>query len=261
MALLQLHRVSATYPGQQEPVLADLSFDLGPGQLLVALGPSGSGKTTLLNLIAGFVAPSAGRISLDGATVEGPSAERGVVFQDDALLPWQDVLDNVAFGLQLAGVPRLQREARARELLALVGLADFATRRVWQLSGGQKQRVGIARALAADPRLLLLDEPFGALDAFTREQMQALLLQVWQRAAKPVFLITHDIEEAVFLATDLILLAPAPGRIVERLSLDFGRRHGAGESGRSIKSDPLFIEAREHVLARVFAERQQRSPA
>lgn len=261
MAHLHLHRVSAHYPGQPEPVLADLSLDLGPGQLLVALGPSGSGKTTLLNLIAGFVAPSAGRISLDGAAVVGPSAERGVVFQDDALLPWQNVLDNVAFGPRLAGVPRARREARARELLALVGLADLATRRVWQLSGGQKQRVGIARALAADPRLLLLDEPFGALDAFTREQMQALLLQVWRRTAKPVFLITHDIEEAVFLATDLILLAPGPGRIVERLTLDFGRRHGAGESVRSIKSDPLFIEAREHVLARVFAERHERSPA
>ncbi|WP_263145832.1 taurine ABC transporter ATP-binding subunit [Pseudomonas sp. RIT-PI-AD] len=261
MAVLRLQRVSAGYAGNPRPVLADISFDLGPQELLVALGPSGSGKTTLLNLIAGFVAPQEGRISLDGEPVDGPSAERGVVFQDDALLPWQDVLGNVAFGLRLAGVPRAAREDRARELLALVDLADFAERQVWQLSGGQKQRVGIARALAADPRLLLLDEPFGALDAFTREQMQELLLQIWRRTAKPVFLITHDIEEAVFLATDLVLLAPDPGRIVERLSLDFGRRYAAGESARAIKSDPLFIEAREHVLARVFAERHQRRQA
>ena len=255
MALLQLERISAQYPGAAEPVLSDISLSLGPQQLLVALGPSGSGKTSLLNLIAGFVSPSAGRITLDGVPVQGPGAERGVVVQDDALLPWQDVLANVAFGLELAGVPRAQREKTAREMLALVDLADFAERRIWQLSGGQKQRVGLARALAADPRVLLMDEPFGALDAFTREQMQELLLQVWQRTAKPVFLITHDIEEAVFLATDLILLAPNPGRVVERLHLDFGQRYAAGESARSIKSDPRFIETREHVLAQVFSQR------
>ncbi|WP_053268021.1 taurine ABC transporter ATP-binding subunit [Pseudomonas chlororaphis] len=255
MALLQLERISAQYPGAAEPVLADISLTLGPQQLLVALGPSGSGKTSLLNLIAGFVEPSAGRITLDGVPVAGPSAERGVVFQDDALLPWQDVLANVGFGLELASTARDQREARAREMLALVDLAGFDKRRIWQLSGGQRQRVGLARALAADPRVLLMDEPFGALDAFTREQMQELLLQVWQRTAKPVFLITHDIEEAVFLATDLILLAPNPGQIVERLSLDFGQRYAAGESARAIKSDPRFIETREHVLARVFSQR------
>ncbi|MCS3469387.1 taurine transport system ATP-binding protein [Pseudomonas sp. JUb42] len=255
MAVLQLERICAQYPGAAEPVLSDISLTLGPNQLLVALGASGSGKTSLLNLIAGFVAPSAGRITLDGVAVNGPSAERGVVFQDDALLPWQDVLANVAFGLELAGLPREQREARAREMLALVDLAGFDNRRIWQLSGGQRQRVGLARALAADPRVLLMDEPFGALDAFTREQVQELLLQVWQRTAKPVFLITHDIEEAVFLATDLMLLAPNPGRVVEHLQLDFGRRYAAGESARAIKSDPRFIETREHVLSSVFSQR------
>ena len=256
MALLELEHISAQYPGAANAVLSDLSFNLGPEQLLVALGPSGSGKTTLLNLIAGFVSPSAGRISLDGKPVAGPGAERGVVFQDDALLPWQNVLENVAFGLQLAGVGRAEREAKARELLALVDLAGFEQRHIWELSGGQKQRVGLARALTADPRVLLMDEPFGALDAFTREQMQELLLQVWQRTHKPVFLITHDIEEAVFLATDLVLLAPNPGRIVEHLRLDFGRRYAAGESARAIKSDRAFIDTREHVLAQVFAQRQ-----
>lgn len=229
MALLELERISAQYPGASTPVLADINLSLGPRQLLVALGPSGSGKTSLLNLIAGFVAPSGGHITLDGVPVQGPGAERGVVFQDDALLPWQNVLGNVAFGLELAGVPRAQREAKAREMLTLVDLDGFGERRIWQLSGGQKQRVGLARALAADPRVLLMDEPFGALDAFTREQMQELLLQVWQRTAKPVFLITHDIEEAVFLASELVLLAPNPGRVVERLQLNFGQRYAAGE--------------------------------
>jgi taurine transport system ATP-binding protein len=256
MALLELERISAQYPGTAEPVLTDISLSLGPQQLLIALGPSGSGKTTLLNLIAGFVAPTAGRINLDQQPVQGPSAERGVVFQDDALLPWQNVLENVAFGLQLAGVAKPQRQAKARELLSLVDLTDFEQRRIWELSGGQRQRVGLARALAAEPRVLLMDEPVGALDAFTREQMQELLLQIWQRTAKPVFLITHDIEEAVFLATDLILLSPNPGRISERLRLDFGQRYAAGESARAIKSDPAFIATREHVLAQVFAERQ-----
>lgn len=258
MALLELERISAQYPGAAGPVLHDISLSLGPDQLLVALGPSGSGKTSLLNLIAGFTTPHSGTIRLDGKPVSGPSSERGVVFQDDVLLPWQNVLDNVAFGLQLAGMPRSRRETKARELLALVDLAGFEHRHTWELSGGQKQRVGLARALAAEPQLLLMDEPFGALDAFTREQMQELLLQVWRRSGKPVLLITHDIEEAVFLATDLVLLEPNPGRIAERLQLDFGRRYAAGESARSIKSDPLFIETREHVLAQVFAQRQRR---
>lgn len=261
MATLELHRVSAHYPGAAQPVLHELSLQLGPGQLLVALGPSGSGKTSLLNLIAGFVQPSAGRLTLDGQAIQGPGADRGVVFQDDVLLPWQNVLANVAFGLQLAGVARREREARARELLALVNLSGFEQRKVWELSGGQRQRVGLARALAADPRLLLMDEPFGALDAFTREQMQELLLNIWQRTAKPVFLITHDIEEAVFLATDLVLLAPHPGRIVERLALDFGRRYAAGEPARVIKSAPAFIETREHVLAQVFAQQAHEETA
>ena len=253
MALLQLERISAQYPGSPEPVLADISLSLGPQQLLVALGPSGSGKTSLLNLIAGFVEPSAGRITLDGVPVKGPSAERGVVFQDDALLPWQDVLANVGFGLELAGIARDKREIRAREMLALVDLSGFESRRIWQLSGGQKQRVGLARALAADPRVLLMDEPFGALDAFTREQMQELLLQVWQRTAKPVFLITHDIEEAVFLATDLILLAPNPGQIVERLQPGFRsalrrRRVGALDQVRPAFYRNPRTRARQSVL-------------
>ncbi|EHD20862.1 MULTISPECIES: taurine ABC transporter ATP-binding subunit [Brenneria] len=257
MTLLKLEQVSAQYSATERPVLADISLTLSAGQLMVALGPSGSGKTTLLNLIAGFIQPVAGAISLDGAAISGPGPERGVVFQHDVLLPWQDVLGNVAFGLQLAGVPRAEREQKARRLLAQVGLTGYDRRAVWQLSGGQRQRVGIARALAADPRILLLDEPFGALDAFTREQMQELLLTVWQKAAKPVFLITHDIEEAIFLATDLIVMSPHPGRIVEHLKLEFGTRYAGGESARAIKSDPLFIESREYVLSRVFADREQ----
>lgn len=252
--MLQLSHVSAEYAGRR--VLDNVSLSLPEGELMVVLGPSGSGKTTLLNLVAGFEPCHHGQISLEGKRVTGPGAERGVVFQSEGLLPWRNVRDNVALGLQLAGVPGVERTLLAEELLRQVGLEGAGDRAIWQLSGGQRQRVGIARALATRPRLLLLDEPFGALDAFTREQMQTLLLRLWHEHRRQVLLITHDIEEAIFMATDLVLLSPSPGRVMERLTLDFGRRFAAGESCRSIKSDPAFIAKREYVLGRVFAERE-----
>jgi taurine transport system ATP-binding protein len=252
--MLQVSHLSARYGGKT--VLEDINLSVERGELLVVLGPSGSGKTTLLNLIAGFQPYNSGNILLNGQKVNGPAAERGVVFQNEGLLPWRNVQDNVAFGLQLAGVGREERRAVAQQLLKKVGLEGAEKRFIWQLSGGQRQRVGIARALAADPQLLLLDEPFGALDAFTREQMQTLLLRLWHDTGKQVLLITHDIEEAVFMATDLVLLSPGPGRVVERLSLNFAHRFIAGESCRSIKSDPQFIAKREYILSRVFDERE-----
>ena len=252
--MLNITNLSADYGGK--PALQDINLTLDSGELLVVLGPSGCGKTTLLNLIAGFVPYQHGTIQLEGKKVEGPGAERGVVFQNEGLLPWRNVQENVAFGLQLAGINREQRLETARAMLKKVGLEGAEKRYIWQLSGGQRQRVGIARALAANPQLLLLDEPFGALDAFTREQMQTLLLRLWHETGKQVLLITHDIEEAVFMATELVLLSPGPGRVLERLPLDFARRFVAGEPVRSIKSDPLFIEQREYVLSRVFEQRE-----
>ncbi|HCC2458064.1 TPA: taurine ABC transporter ATP-binding subunit [Klebsiella variicola] len=252
--MLQISHLSADYGGK--PALADINLTLESGELLVVLGPSGCGKTTLLNLIAGFVPYQHGSITLEGQRVTGPGAERGVVFQNEGLLPWRNVQDNVALGLQLAGVDKTQRRQAAAQMLKKVGLEGAEKRFIWQLSGGQRQRVGIARALAANPQLLLLDEPFGALDAFTREQMQTLLLKLWHETGKQVLLITHDIEEAIFMATELVLLSPGPGRVVERLRLDFSRRFVAGESCRSIKSDPRFIEQREYILSRVFDQRE-----
>ncbi|MDA8517801.1 taurine ABC transporter ATP-binding subunit [Citrobacter sp. Igbk 16] len=252
--MLQISHLAASYGGK--PVLDDINLTLDSGELLVVLGSSGCGKTTLLNLIAGFVPYQHGSITLSGQKVEGPGAERGVVFQNEGLLPWRNVQDNVAFGLQLAGVEKVQRQRIAQEMLQKVGLDGAGKRFIWQLSGGQRQRVGMARALAANPQLLLLDEPFGALDAFTREQMQTLLLKLWHETGKQVLLITHDIEEAVFMATDLVLLSSGPGRVMERLPLNFARRFVAGEASRSIKSDPQFIAMREYVLSRVFAQRE-----
>ncbi len=252
--MLRISHLNARYAGQ--PVLQDINLQLDKSELLVVLGPSGCGKTTLLNLVAGFLPVESGSITLDGKVINGPGAERGVVFQHEGLLPWRNVLDNVAFGLQLAGMARQEREIIARRLIKKVGLEGAEKRQVWQLSGGQRQRVGIARALAADPQLLLLDEPFGALDAFTREQMQTLLLTLWRDSGKQILLITHDIEEAIFLASELVLLSPGPGRVVERLRLDFGQRFASGEACRSIKSDPTFIAQREYVLSRVFAQRE-----
>ncbi|ENM1018320.1 taurine ABC transporter ATP-binding subunit [Klebsiella variicola] len=252
--MLQISHLSADYGGK--PALADINLTLESGELLVVLGPSGCGKTTLLNLIAGFVPYQHGSITLEGQRVTGPGAERGVVFQNEGLLPWRNVQDNVALGLQLAGVDKAHRRQAAAQMLKKVGLEGAEKRFIWQLSGGQRQRVGIARALAANPQLLLLDEPFGALDAFTREQMQTLLLKLWHETGKQVLLITHDIEEAIFMATELVLLSPGPGRVVERLRLDFSRRFVAGESCRSIKSDPRFIEQREYILSRVFDQRE-----
>jgi taurine transport system ATP-binding protein len=252
--MLTITNLYADYAGK--PALDDINLTLDSGELLVVLGPSGCGKTMLLNLIAGFVPYQHGTIQLAGKKVEGPGAERGVVFQNEGLLPWRNVQDNVAFGLQLAGKSQDERLAIAREMLKKVGLEGAEKRFIWQLSGGQRQRVGIARALAANPQLLLLDEPFGALDAFTREQMQTLLLRLWHETGKQVLLITHDIEEAVFMATELVLLSPGPGRVQERLPLSFARRFVAGEPVRSIKSDPHFIAQREYVLSRVFEQRE-----
>ena len=250
MSRLSLERAHLSFTRREHSQLILDGFDLhiDKGAAVVVLGPSGCGKSSLLNVLAGFQALDSGCVALDGRSLQGPSALRGVVFQDDALMPWLNALDNVALGLQLAGLSKPQRNAKAQQMLELVGLAKHAQHRISELSGGQRQRLGLARALAVEPDFLLLDEPFGALDALTRERMQLLLLQVWKRTGKGLFLITHSIDEALFLATDLLVLDGPPARLVMRRQLPFARRYIGGEPVRSIKADPAFGELRQELL-------------
>lgn len=250
MSRLSLEQASLGFArrGRIQPILQNLDLAVEKGAAVVVLGPSGCGKSSLLNVLAGFQQLDGGRVHLDGRTLEGPGGERGVVFQDDALMPWLNARDNVALGLRLRGLPRSERERRAQEMLELVGLAQHGEHAIGELSGGQRQRLGLARALAVDPDFLLLDEPFGALDALTRERMQLLLLEVWKRTGKGLFLITHSVDEALFLATDLLVLDGPPARIVRRLEVPFARRYLAGDSVRAIKADPRFAELRQELL-------------
>ncbi|MCB4771244.1 ABC transporter ATP-binding protein [Ancylobacter sp. Lp-2] len=238
--------------GTTATILEDITLAVPAGELVVLLGASGCGKSTLLNAVAGFNQAYDGVIRVEGRQVHAPGADRGVVLQTDALYPWLNARENVGFGLRIKGLPKRERDARAEEALALVGLAGKGDHASWQLSGGQRQRVSLARALIADPEILLMDEPLGALDALTREQMQDLVLDVWRRTGKTILFVTHGLDEALYLATRLIVLAGRPGRIVVDEPSDFGRRSLAKGVGASVKSAPDFSAARERLRAALF---------
>ncbi len=258
---LQVSGVSVVFPAADRSrgsveALRKVDLTIADGSFVVALGASGCGKSTLLNLIAGFLGPTSGTVLLDNSPVEGPGADRAVVFQKHALLPWLNVRDNVAFGLRVRGMPAARRREVAAEYIELLGLAGFEETPVYMLSGGMQQRVGIARALSCDPKVLLMDEPLGALDALTREKAQELILSVWARTSKSVFFITHSVEEALFMGTELIVMSPRPGRIAHRFDLSFSRQFLSGASAREVKASQPFIAMREQVLGIIFADEE-----
>ena len=226
----------------------DVNATIEAGEFVCILGPSGCGKSTLLAALAGHVATSAGRALLDDTPIDGPHPERGMVFQQHTLLPWRKTLDNVAFGLKMQGVGKRERHGRARALLERVGLGAFADRYPAQLSGGMQQRTEIARAMLNAPRILLMDEPFGALDAQTRAMMQSLLLDVWSERRPTVIFVTHDIDEALFLADRILVMSASPGTLLEELRVPFARPRERGES-RDLVTEPEFIALKRRCLA------------
>ncbi len=259
-AHIVIDRVSHTYrPARGRPVLAldNVSLEVKDREFVALLGPSGCGKSTLLYLVGGFLPVEQGAVVVEDKPVAGPGPDRGIVFQHLALFPWKTVLQNVLYGLEKQDMPRDERSRRAREFIELVGLAGFEDSYPAQLSGGMKQRAAIARTLAIDPRVLLMDEPFGALDAQTRSLMQAELLRIWQRSRKTVVFVTHDVQEAVFLAERIAVMSARPGHIKEIVEARFDR------DDPGLQRSPLFLEMVDHVwnLVRAEAIQAQRSGA
>ena len=235
--------------GDDFVAVENIDLEVAEGEFVTIVGPSGCGKSTLLLAVDGLVAPSRGEIVVDGRTVEGPGQDRAMVFQEFGLLPWRTVLGNVQFGMEIAKEDAKGAERRARELIDLVGLSGFEDRHPHELSGGMRQRVGIARALAVRPDVLLMDEPFGALDAQTREIMASELLKIWEVERKTVLFVTHGIDEAVYLADRVIVMSKGPGRIIADMAVDLPRPRTS-----EIRGSSEYIRYREHVSSLLFTE-------
>jgi taurine transport system ATP-binding protein len=237
--------------GGSVQALKNVTLDIKSGELLSVLGPSGCGKTTLLNIVAGFLAPTEGQVVVNDHAVKGPGPERGMVFQQGALFEWMTVRENVSFGPDMKKMPRQDSMKIVDRLLEVVGLQDFKDKAVYELSGGMQQRVALARCLANEPDVILMDEPLGALDALTREKMQSLVLDLWKETGKTIILITHSVEEALLLGERLLVMAPRPGRIHKEYRLPFAEM-GVGADLRAVKKHPDYAKTREEILAMIW---------
>ncbi|HTT79035.1 MAG TPA: ABC transporter ATP-binding protein [Stellaceae bacterium] len=249
MSKIRVKGVEKSFPdrrsGSAGPIaaLSQVDLEVQDGEFVALVGPSGCGKSTLLELLSGLAEPSAGTILVDGKPIAGPGPDRGIVFQQYALFPWRTALGNVEFGLEAIHMPRSERAERARHFLALVGLSGFEHRYPHQLSGGMKQRVAIARSLSCDPDILLMDEPFAALDAQTRETLQDELLRIWQETGKTILFITHGIDEAVYLGQRVAVMSARPGRILDIIDIPLGPRRGDDD----LRSSPDFMQLRHRI--------------
>jgi NitT/TauT family transport system ATP-binding protein len=243
--ILEIRELKKAFPKKKGEMVAIADFDLSvkEGEFVCILGPSGCGKTTILRIIAGLETQSSGRILLNGQEISGPGSDRGMVFQEFALFPWRTVRRNVEFGLEMKGVPPEERRTRTQKFIDLVGLSGFEDYHPYQLSGGMKQRVGIARALANEPAILLMDEPFGALDAQTRNLMQKELLRIWSETKKTVVFITHSVDEAVFLADRIVVMTARPSSIGQIYEIKWDRPRDRGS--------PEFANLRKQILAQL----------
>jgi NitT/TauT family transport system ATP-binding protein len=245
MAKLEVRGVSKAFRQGRDtrvPVLKDLSLEVGELEFVAVIGPSGCGKSTFLRILDGLIEADSGAILLDGRPVTGTGHGRGMVFQSFDLFPWRTALGNVEFGLEIQGVPRAERRARARHYLELVGLTGFEQAYPYQLSGGMQQRVGIARALAIRPEILLMDEPFGSLDVQTRDLLQDELLRIWESEQKTVVFVTHSIEEAIYLADRVVVFTARPAQVDRSVAVPFGRPRR-----EDVKTHPAFLELRRQI--------------
>ena len=248
---IRFDRVSKVYDtdsGQPVIALSETSIDIAEDEFLCVVGPSGCGKSTLMQMLAGFHHPTSGRVLLDGVEVRRPDAERGVVFQQANLYPWLTTRGNVELGPRIRGVGKAERRTRAEHFLSMVGLAAFADRKPYELSGGMQQRAQIARVLANDPEVILMDEPFGALDALTRERMQVELLQIWRERRKTLVFITHDVDEAIFLGTRVLVMSARPGRVL----MDLPTRLPVEIPSAELRTHPTFVELRDTLTEAIY---------
>jgi NitT/TauT family transport system ATP-binding protein len=251
MALLEVKGVFKLFSanGNQMEALQNISLDIEENEFICFIGPSGCGKTTLLRIIAGLEEPSSGEILLEGRPIKGPGPERGMVFQEYSLFPWRKVLDNVAFGLELKGISEEERYKKARQYLKMVELERFEERYPHELSGGMKQRVAIARALVNDPKALLMDEPFGALDAQTRNIMQSELLRIWEEEKKTIIFVTHSVDEAIYLADRIVIMSARPGKIKDVIKIDLPRPRSRTSQDVNVIRDRILCDLRSEILA------------